>query len=128
METPERFLIIDDDPANNILCISSIKKTFANVDVKAFTEPEEGIVYIEQEYSTNPVPTVLFLDLNMPTLTGWDVLTKFQTMISSLRTIKVFILSSSINPIDKQRAFDNGLVEGFLEKPLSKSALLTLFD
>lgn len=128
MEIPERFLIIDDDPANNILCISSIKKTFAEAEVKAFTEPEEGINYIEHTYRENPVPTILFLDLNMPTLTGWDVLNRFQNMISSLNSIKVFILSSSINPADKQRAFENGLVEGFLEKPLSKSALLTLFE
>ncbi len=121
-------MIIDDDPANNILCISSIKKTFANVDVKAFTEPEEGIVYIEQEYSTNPVPTVLFLDLNMPTLTGWDVLREFEKIPEIVvPNFTIYILSSSVDPADKQRAASNALVTGYLEKPLNKAILEQLF-
>lgn len=127
MKTPERFLIIDDDPENNILCISSIKKAFSNADIVAFTEPEAGIDYIEHEHVQNPVPTVLLLDINMPTLNGWDVLTRFQNMVHGLSSISVYILSSSIDPADKLRASNNQLIEGYIEKPLSKSTLLNLF-
>ena len=86
------FIVIDDDPVNNRICEIVIRKIFRDASV----------------------------DINMPTLTGWDVLdyfTKFSEVLINKFTI--YILSSSIDAQDKQRASNCHLVSGYIEKPLT---------
>jgi len=129
MKIPQRFLLIDDDPFNNRLCTMALNKTFESPDVIAFTVPETAIEYIEDEYSKHPVKTVLFLDINMPSLSGWDVLDKLKDSSNNVKdNFTIFILSSSIDPMDKQQAADNPMVTGYLEKPLTKERLQPIFN
>lgn len=124
MKIPQRFLIIDDDPANNLLCKIAIQRVAENADVVSHTIPEDGIAYIHKEYGANPVSTILFLDINMPTLTGWDVLREFEKIPELINpNFTIFILSSSVDPADKQRAAENTMVKGYIEKPLNKDIL-----
>jgi CheY-like chemotaxis protein len=126
--SPNNFLIIDDDPTNNLLCEAALKKAFVGSDVISFIKPEDGIKYIETIYPLNPVPTILFLDINMPSLSGWDVLRKFKINLHKIAPdIAIYILSSSIDSADKQRAEENELVKGYIAKPLSRKNLITMF-
>lgn len=128
MKIPQRFLIIDDDPSNNLLCKISIQRVIPGADVVSFTIPEKGIAYIQDEYTANPVPTALFLDINMPSLTGWEVLNEFEKIRPLIKdNFTVHILSSSVDPADKERAANNHFVLGYLEKPLSKDTLKALY-
>jgi response regulator RpfG family c-di-GMP phosphodiesterase len=128
MNTPERFLLIDDDLFNNILCWSLINKVFNDVETFSFTDAQKGLNYIEVEYLKSPVPTVLFLDINMPNLTGWDVLERFKLFSDDIKQhITVFLLSSSIDLNDKERAYANPLVTDYIEKPLTKNFLQQTF-
>jgi CheY-like chemotaxis protein len=74
------FILVDDDPLNNLLLKKTIEKNCAGSDVKDFVEPELALSYIEYEFgeksSENKI--TLFLDINMPTLTGWDFLEEFE--------------------------------------------------
>jgi CheY-like chemotaxis protein len=129
MTIPQRFLLIDDDPSNNLLTKISIKKTIEGADVVDYTMPENGIQFIVDEYTENPVQTVLFLDINMPTLSGWDVLDKFAEMPELIvPNFSIFILSSSVDPSDKEKAATSPLVKGYLEKPLTRDVLRELFE
>lgn len=129
MKIPQRFLLIDDDPSNNLLTKISIKKVIEGADVVDHTIPENGIQYIVDQYTENPVETVLFLDINMPTLSGWDVLDKFAEIPELIvPSFSIFILSSSVDPSDKEKAANNPLVTGYLEKPLTRDVLRELFD
>jgi CheY-like chemotaxis protein len=129
MNIPQRFLLIDDDPSNNLLTKISIKKIIENAEVVAHTMPENGIQYIVDEYTQNPVNTVLFLDINMPTLSGWDVLDKFAEMPHLIEPhFTIYVLSSSVDPSDKEKAASNQLVSGYLEKPLSRETLKSMFQ
>lgn len=128
MNLPHHFLIIDDDPANNLLCKIAIERYVPGSSVVSHTMPEDGIAYIQQQYEQNAVPTVLFLDINMPTLTGWDVLREFEKIPHLIiPNFTIYILSSSVDPADKQRAADSPLVKGYIEKPLNKAILKELF-
>lgn len=71
----------------------------------------------------------LFLDINMPTITGWEFLEKFQEFTDSVKNqFNIYMLSSSIDPSDIQRAKLNPLVIDFIEKPLSKAILADIFN
>ena len=129
-KSTKQFIIVDDDPFSNFLSKTVLLKSFGEVAVKDFLVPEEALDYIkeEYEYSSREEKIVLFLDLNMPTITGWEFLELFKTFSPSVRSqFRIYILSSSIDPLDIERAKQNPLVIDFIEKPLSKGALVELF-
>jgi len=117
----KRFLLVDDDPLNNKLSKMALKQTFGEVHIKEFLEPELALEFIQIEFEHNHYKekTTLFLDLNMPSLTGWEFLDKFMMFTDRIKNqIDIYILSSSIDPTDIDRAKLNLLVLDFIEKPL----------
>jgi CheY-like chemotaxis protein len=120
-----RFMIIDDDPGNNMLCEILIKKTIGEADIQTFTEPVVAVDFIKKEYSSGSVvPTVILLDINMPVMTGWDVLEKFKSFDESIkRKFNIYLVSSSIDQRDKERAKENPIVADYIEKPLTAAML-----
>lgn len=115
------FVVIDDDPVNNKICERCVQIRFPNAQVRTFTDPAEGVVFLQAEYGGNSKRhAVLFLDINMPGLSGWDVLDQIAATDDNTRVyVKTFILSSSVAEEDKQRAYSNPLVSGFVEKPIT---------
>ena len=130
MNTTQTFILIDDDPVNNFICKEFIKFTIKTpYTVLDFTDPEKGLEYIvskSHEYSENS-RTILFLDINMPTMTGWEFLEKFSQLEENIiKKITIFIMSSSINPLDMQKANSCAYVSGFIVKPISEDLLLKI--
>jgi CheY-like chemotaxis protein len=115
MNTGLKYVAVDDDSFNNMLCTMIIEDTLGEVDITTFTKPEEGLAFIENVES----PTVLFLDINMPTLTGWEFLELFEKFSEKVKTyLSIYILSSSLDQRDKNKAKANKYVKGFISKPL----------
>ncbi len=123
------FLVIDDDPVNNKICNRIIQNTIAGSAVKTFTDPAEGLEHIRANYeNSDGTKAILFLDINMPSMTGWDVLAKFEGFTNEVKDrVKIFMLSSSIDPQDIERASGNPLVTGYVTKSLSKDKLQSAF-
>ena len=116
------FMVIDDDPTNNLICLRVIQLTIPGAVVHTFTNPEKVLEYIESAYTVNHVKTaVLLLDINMPLLTGWEVLAKireFQGMVKE--RLQIFMLSSSVDLHDKEKARNEDIVSGYIIKPMSR--------
>jgi CheY-like chemotaxis protein len=125
MQAVQQFVLIDDDPSSNFLCKMVISKTFQNATVLSFTRAAEGLRYLQEVFYYKPVPTVLFLDISMPVQSGWEVLKTIEIYGEHIKNeLTVFMLSSSINPYDREKAKDNSFVIGYLEKPLLPDTLL----
>lgn len=126
----KRFMIVDDDPLNNILSKMVLVKLFGDIVVNDFLIPEVALEYIETEYEHQLFEdkTTLFLDINMPTLTGWEFLEKFEAFSERIKDqFNIYILSSSIDSADIHRANLHPLVIDFIEKPLNKVTLTKMF-
>src|SRR5262249_43823969 len=109
MEKPARFIVIDDDLNNNLICRIAIKGIAGDAEVLTFNIPEKGFEFIVSSYSKTGVemPTALFLDINMPTWTGWDFLENFEKLDENIqKQIKIYMLSSSIDPKDRERSLE----------------------
>ncbi len=127
----KKFLLIDDDSINNYLSIMILENTFQELLVYDFTIPENGLEFIKSELNLSPLngKTTLFLDINMPTMSGWEFLEEFELLDASIKEqYNIYILSSSLNPKDIDRADANPLVKGFIEKPLNEATLLKIFE
>ncbi|HMG68452.1 MAG TPA: response regulator [Chitinophagaceae bacterium] len=114
------FIVIDDDYINNVICQLIIQNELKATKIIFFTVPQKGLEYIEATYSGPEAnDAVLFLDINMPVLNAWDVLDQLKNSSEWVKHhLRIFIFSSSLSHQDKQRAADNPLVSGYIEKPL----------
>jgi CheY-like chemotaxis protein len=118
-----RFIAIDDDPVNNMICKLTIEMVAGKPEIVTFTNPALGFDYIVKEYATasDQKQTVLLLDINMPVMSGWEFLERFDNLNDDLKKrFRIFILSSSVDPRDKQRSYANKNVKEFMVKPLVK--------
>ncbi|MBP6760104.1 MAG: response regulator [Flavobacterium sp.] len=122
----DTILCVDDDPITLMLCKMVINKaSFSNKIITA-KNGEEALDYFKTS-SNNPeikIPQLIFLDLNMPVMGGWEFLDVFSTAdYSDYNTIKVIILSSTIDPEDLEKAKKYSMVVDFQSKPISKEML-----
>ena len=117
-----RFIVVDDDPTNNLVCEHILKRNFNHAHINLFTEPEKALRYISEHYSNvdERISTVILLDINMPIISGWEFLEEFGTLSDAVRSqFTIFMLSSSVDERDKEQAEKNPFVSGFFSKPLS---------
>ena len=112
----QKILLVDDDPIFLTLAELAIKKERTDVEIFKAFNGEEAINFLsDQEVD------VIYLDLNMPIMNGWEFL---DACIEKDQTNnKIFVLTSSIDPSDKKRAEENPLVTSMLEKPLNKEKI-----
>ncbi len=108
MNTNTNYIIVDDDPINNMLSTMAIETAIKEVSIRAFEDPEAGLAFIQNNFVPDISPTILLLDLNMPTLTGWQFLEEYDKIDNLDKDdIKIFMLSSSLDPLDMRKSTDN---------------------
>jgi CheY-like chemotaxis protein len=113
-----------------MLCEFAIRRVFGETTINSFTQPEAAFETIKKDAIQNNASgsTILFLDINMPSMTGWDFLEIFKNLNSGIQQqFSIYILSSSVDSRDKEKAASNVLVKGFLSKPLTVESLGRIF-
>lgn len=92
-----------------------------------FTTPEEALNYFREEpKKENPeIPEVMFLDINMPKMNGWEFLDEYITMKIKQSPV-VIMLTTSISSKDKRKARAYEIVKDYMNKPITKDYLTEL--
>lgn len=118
-------LLIEDDPITIMVCDRIIKMTDFATNVISLQNGKYAIDYMRQIVGDGaPHPEVIFLDINMPVMNGWDFLEEFEELQAQLSLVpQIFILSSTVDPEDYKRAKSYSAVKDFISKPLSKEFL-----
>ena len=125
--TPHRFIIVDNDSVNNLLCDLAIKDAVADANIIAFTDPLKAYDYIQTNKESSNDMNILFLDINMPIWSGWDFLDHFDKLDEKIKNcFKIYMLSSSIDNNDKLRVAENQNVVDYIEKPLTEENVFSL--
>lgn len=121
-----QILCIDDDPITLMLCKKVITKSNFCNEIITSQNGEEALHYLNtiKTLNTKNHPQLIFLDLNMPIMGGWEFLNHFNSAeYSEFNSIKVVILSSTIDPEDLEKAKNYPMVIDFLSKPITKTML-----
>jgi len=102
-----------------------LKEYSAVNEVVSSTDARATLEYItEHKEDSADLPDYIFVDLNMPEYNGWDFLNGYKRIYHSLRkAIKVYIVSSSIDPADIKRSKNYTFVDSFIMKPFSREFL-----
>jgi len=69
------------------------------------------------------LPDLVFLDLIMDGMSGWDFLENLQNLFQDQELPRVYVLSAFVNTIDRAIAKGHSLIAGYIDKPLSRSYL-----
>ncbi|MBU3681820.1 MAG: response regulator [Flavobacterium sp.] len=120
------LLCIDDDPITIMLSkMVMTRAAYANEIVTA-QNGEEALAYLDRLMNENsPIPDLIFLDLNMPIMGGWEFLDAFseEKYRGYFAKSKVVVLSSTIDPRDIEKSKSYEMVLDFMSKPISKELL-----
>jgi CheY-like chemotaxis protein len=127
----DRVFCIDDDQITLTLCELVIKKAGFASEVVVAKNGKEGLAFFSDFFtqarkgeSDEEAPQIIFLDLNMPVMNGWDFLEDFLMKYSDrIPDTKVVILSSTVNPQDFSKANQYEIVIDFINKPLTVEGL-----
>ena len=126
----DQILCVDDDPITLMLCKKVIIKSSFSNEIITSQNGEEALSYfnaikhINNKNKPLPQPQLIFLDLNMPVMGGWEFLDHFNSQeFAEFSTIKVVVLSSTIDPEDLEKSKQYPMVVDFLSKPISQSML-----
>lgn len=117
-----KFILIDDEPIFHKIVQITLKNSELSQQATYSFDGEVVIDYLEEKKSdTKALPDYIFVDLYMPQFTGWDFLNRFQNIYKSIKkNIKIFIVSSSVDPDDLDRSKSYPFSPTFITKPVMK--------
>ncbi len=116
MHNSNKILLVDDDPIFLTLAELAIKKENQEVEIFKATNGEEALAFLQEQ-----AVDIIFLDLNMPVMNGWEFLEALSDVEN--KGGQIYVLTSSIDPTDQKKAHENPFVTSMLEKPLDREKI-----
>jgi len=115
-------LLIDDDRLTSFYNEKVVNKHSAFKEVVSVNSGTNALKYLRDAFEGKTIkPELIFLDINMPAMNGWEFLIEFNKLDKEYtESIKVILLTTSSNPDDYLRSKENNLVTDFINKPLNK--------
>lgn len=120
--------IIDDDKIYRYTIEKYIKMLDLAEEVILYADGEDALDFLKTNAKKkDELPDIIFLDVNMPLLDGWEFMESYQNVKPLLiKEIKIYMVSSSIDERDKTRALNIPGICDFIVKPIEEQHLRDL--
>lgn len=124
------ILIIDDDEINNFIVTKLIAKIPTPSKVSTCLNGEQGIEFIKSKLGQeDQIPDIIFLDINMPIMNGWEFLEEYEKIKTSIKKkVVINMLSSSVYNDDITKSQSFCTVNQFMSKPLTVDKIQELYS
>lgn len=118
--TPTNVFLIDDDVMFNFIHSRVVKSANLVLTVVMYQEADKALEELWTKLPLSDSRNILFVDINMPGMDGWGFLEGLSKLpVSLLNACEVFMLSSSNDMTDVEKAKTYPVVKGYISKPLS---------
>jgi CheY-like chemotaxis protein len=125
MAAYKKVMLVDDNEIDNIINEKIIEANGFADSILVFQTGQEALDYLaENQNDDESLPEIIFLDINMPIMDGFQWLEDFERFTDLVKTkCRIIMLSSSISPKDIDRAASSRYVKKYLNKPLNSRYL-----
>jgi CheY-like chemotaxis protein len=128
---PPTILLVEDNEDDVFMMRRALRQADVHNPLKVVTDGQQALDYISgaREYANreqHPLPFIIFLDLKLPYLDGFEVLSWMRRQ-RTLDSIVVIVLTSSGEPRDQERAYAMG-ARSYLVKPPTPGKLTEIFQ
>ncbi len=120
------ILLIDDDQINNFIVVSKLKSIALVENIHCVENGNEALAFIKNCIANDQqnIPQLVFLDINMPVMDGWEFLSEFEKLDPAyLPKMHIYMVSSSVYNDDIERSKQYPSVKVFISKPLVKEKI-----
>jgi CheY-like chemotaxis protein len=113
-------LLIDDNYIDNFITRRILESSNFAEQIIVRQSPAEAINLLKEG---SIKPDVIFLDIRMPMMSGFEFLQEYDALLIDKNDTKIFMLSSSLDPMDMKQSLGNKYITQFIHKPLTVKAL-----
>jgi len=130
MSKPYTVCIIDDDEIYQFVATRTIEVLKLAEKILVFSDGEQAIKFLIDNIANNEnIPDVIFLDINMSIMDGWQFLEEYVNLKPRIeKKIPIYMVSSSVDPVDLERAKKISEISDYIIKPLTPEYLKAIID
>jgi two-component system, chemotaxis family, chemotaxis protein CheY len=130
MKRPPVVALVDDDKIFQLTASKTIRALDLTDQILQFQNGEDALQFLsDNSENTDSLPDYIFLDINMPLVDGWMFLQDFAEIKQNLqKQISIYMVSSSIDPRDVNRARTIQDVTDYVVKPVTKEKFIELLQ
>ncbi|MGA6121302.1 response regulator [Sphingobacterium anhuiense] len=125
-----RTVTLVDDNAILRVIFSNMIKSFPDfpLQINLFENALDALEYFEnKKENLDPSSEIIFVDINMPFMTGWEMMDKLEGFGPDfLNLLNIYIISSSTSKSDREQIQDYPFIDGYILKPIDKLKLYEL--
>ena len=128
----ECILLIDDDEPTNFLNKMTVEQTGCTNYIQIVQSGQDALDFLQKKgrfagHEPGLHPDLIFLDINMPSMDGWEFMEKYRELPPEQKArIVLIMLTTSLNPDDEMRTRTIPEISGFENKPLKQPRLEAL--
>ncbi len=121
----KKVLLVDDSQSTNFFNKMIIERTNVSENVGIAKNGSEALEYLQ----SGAVPEVIFLDINMPVMNGWEFIAEYQKLEEEYKgAIIILMIGAELNHEERKLAESIPEIRGFREKMLTKEVVFDIVD
>jgi two-component system chemotaxis response regulator CheY len=122
------IFLVDDDHIYQFTAKKTLESMGLAEHVSVFHDGEKALRYIKDHIDdTASLPDVIFLDINMPVMDGWQFIEEFQHL-DMRKKIDLYMVSSSVDEADMKRSLNYPVISDYIIKPVGRTRFAELLS
>jgi len=125
MNSNYNICVVDDDDIYQFTIVKILKSIDLDKKISLFSDGEEALEFlIDNLYNNEELPDIIFLDINMPIMDGFQFMEEYVKIKPKLnKKIIIYMVSSSVDPVDIERAKNISDISDYIIKPIKAGQL-----